>query len=80
MCGCLLCAPNWGTWPATQACALTGNQPRNPFVRRPAPNPLSHASQSIKSFLVVFAWLNIVKSQICVSIISLSTIGSLFLI
>ena len=25
MCGCLMC-PLLGTWPATQACALTGNQ------------------------------------------------------
>ena len=23
--GCLSSAPHWGTWPATQACALTGN-------------------------------------------------------
>ena len=25
MCGCLSCAPQPGTWPAAQACALTGN-------------------------------------------------------
>ena len=34
-----------GTWPATQACALTGNQTRDPLVRRPALNPLSHTGQ-----------------------------------
>ena len=38
-----------GTWPATQACALTGNRTGNPLVCRPALNPLSHASQG--SFL-----------------------------
>ena len=26
MCGCQLCSPLLATWPATQACALTGNQ------------------------------------------------------
>ena len=34
-----------GTWPATQACALTGNQTGDLLVRRPALNPLSHTSQ-----------------------------------
>ena len=35
-----------GTWPATQACDLTGNQTGNPSVHRLALNPLSHTSQS----------------------------------
>ena len=30
MCGCLSCAPYWGPWPATQACALTGNGTSDP--------------------------------------------------
>ena len=34
-----------GTWPATQACALTGNQTGDPLVCRPALNPLSQTSQ-----------------------------------
>ena len=34
-----------GTWPATQACALTGNQTRDPLVHRPSLNPLSYTSQ-----------------------------------
>ena len=34
-----------GTWPAAQACALTGNGISNPLVHRPALNPLNHASQ-----------------------------------
>ena len=37
--------PLLGTWPATQACALTRNQTSNPLIHRPALNPLSHTSQ-----------------------------------
>ena len=37
--------PLLGTWPTTQACALTGNQTSDPLVCRPALNPLSHTSQ-----------------------------------
>ena len=47
----LLC-PLLGTWPTTQACALTGNRTSNPLVLRPVLNPLSYTSQGqIKSFL-----------------------------
>ena len=52
MCGCLSRAPLPGTWPETQACALTGNQTGNPLVCRPALNPLSYTSQAkIISFI-----------------------------
>ena len=37
--------PLLGTWPTTQACALTGNQTSDPSVHRPVLNPLSHTSQ-----------------------------------
>ena len=37
--------PLLGTWPATRACALTGNRTGNSSVHRPALNPLSHTSQ-----------------------------------
>ena len=37
--------PALGTWPATQACALTGNWTGDPLVYRPAVNPLSYSSQ-----------------------------------
>ena len=37
--------PLLGTWPATQACALMGNQTRDPLVHRPALYPLRHTSQ-----------------------------------
>ena len=40
-----LACPLLGTWPATQACALTGNQTGDPLVRRLVLNPLSHTSQ-----------------------------------
>ena len=38
-----------GTWPATQACALTGNRTGDPLVCKPALNPLSHTSQGAKN-------------------------------
>ena len=41
----LLAQPLLGTWPATQACALTGNQTGDPLVRRLVLNPLSHTHQ-----------------------------------
>ena len=34
-----------GTWPETQACALTGNWTSDPLIRRLALNPLSHTRQ-----------------------------------
>ena len=37
--------PWLGSWPATQACALTGNRTCNPLVHRLALNPLSHTNQ-----------------------------------
>ena len=40
-----------GTWPANQACALTGNRIDDPLVHRPALNPLRHTSQgSLSTF------------------------------
>ena len=61
--------PLLGTWPTTQACALTRNQTSNPLVHRPALNPLSHTSQDGKfDFLVhmpantilqIFSFLNL---------------------
>ena len=43
--------PLLGTWPATQACALTGNRTGDPLVHRPALSPLSHTSQGSQRFL-----------------------------
>ena len=41
----LLHCPQLGTWPATQACALTGNRTGNSLVRRSMLTPLSYTSQ-----------------------------------
>ena len=41
----LLMCPPLGTWPATQACALTGNRTGDPLLHRPVLNPLSYTSQ-----------------------------------
>ena len=40
-----LTCPLLGTWPETQACALTGNCNSDPLVHRPALNLLGHSSQ-----------------------------------
>ena len=60
-----LVCPLLGTWPATQACALTGNGTSDPLVRRLVLNPLSHTSQgSMGTFMgidisaVVFSFGN----------------------
>ena len=39
--------PPLGSWPATQACALTGNRTSDLLVHSPAPKPLSHTSQGL---------------------------------
>ena len=44
--------PLLGTWPTTQAHALTVNQTGDPLVHKLALNPLSHTIQSLS--LVVF--------------------------
>ena len=45
-----LMSPPLGTWPATQPCALTGNQTSDPLLRRHVLNPLSHTSQGLHGF------------------------------
>ena len=54
--------PSLGTWPATQACALTGSQTRDPLVHRLTLNPLSQStSQSNSSFFFFFVLLCLLK-------------------
>ena len=48
-----LTRPLLGTWPATEACALTGNRSSDPLVHRPVLNPLSHTSQGNTTFLKI---------------------------
>ena len=38
--------PQLGTWPAAQACALTGNLTGDLSIHRPVLNPLNHTSQA----------------------------------
>ena len=40
-----LAYPQWGTWLATQACALIGNQTSDLLVHGLVLNPLSHTSE-----------------------------------
>ena len=47
-----LTCPLWGTWPATQACALTGNWTDDLLVHRLTLNPLSHTRQG-STFLYI---------------------------
>ena len=49
-----LTRPQPGTWPATQACALTGNQTSDLSVHRLVLNPLSHTTQGLTIFNVPF--------------------------
>ena len=42
-----LACPLLGTWPTTQACALTGTRTHNALVCRLVLNPLSHTSQGV---------------------------------
>ena len=48
MCSCLLHTPHWGTWPTTQACALSRNRTSSPLVYRLVLSPLSHTSWGLK--------------------------------
>ena len=43
--------PLFGIWPATQACALTGNRTNDPLVHRPMLNPLSYTRQGSSEVL-----------------------------
>ena len=49
-----LVGPELGTWTATQACTLTGNQTKYPLVHRPTLNPLNHTSQGKEFYFIVW--------------------------
>ena len=59
--------PPLGTWPATQACALTENWTGDPLVHRTALNPLSHTSQGcfFSFFLFLFLFFLVVDASPC---------------
>ena len=52
-----------GTWPTTQASALTGNPTSNTLLRRTALNPLSHINQGI-FFLFFNPTINLLYSKL----------------
>ena len=52
-----LASPQPGSWPTTQACALTGNQTGDLSFHRTVLNPLSHTSQ--REIFTVFDWLQV---------------------
>ena len=56
--------PPLGTWPVTQACALTGNWTGEPLVCRLVLNPLSHTSQSYSNFFIPITHLTIQTLEI----------------
>ena len=45
--------PLQGTWPTTQACALTGNRAGDTLVHRPVLNPLSYTGHGA-NFVISF--------------------------
>ena len=61
MCGCFLLCPLLGTWPATQARALTGNPTGDPLVLSSALNPLSHTSQGYCLFILLMVSFTLQK-------------------
>ena len=54
--------PSVGTWPATQACALTRNWTSDLLILRPALSPLSHSSQGSSCLYASFSF-----SLLCLS-------------
>ena len=46
-----LACPKLGTWPTTQAYALTGNRTSDPLVRRLALNPLTTPARAYYLFI-----------------------------
>ena len=57
-----LTCPQLGTWPTTQACALTGNRTGDPLVHRLALNPLSHISQNSLCEIICMKYLGDIVS------------------
>ena len=55
-------SPLLGTWPASQACTLTGNQTKNSLLHSPALSPLSHTSQDYTQ------WIWITLADTCFTI------------
>ena len=71
--------PLLGTWPATQACALTGNQTSDSLVCRPVLNPLSHTSQgNFLHFLFTILFILTLNFIISLFLLALGFVYSFF--
>ena len=73
-----LTCPLLGTWPTTQACALTGNQTSDPLVHRLTPSPLSHTSQGKTIIYNLFLILKFSYVYMCY-LLSFGTLALSFL-
>ena len=60
-----LAHPQMGTWPTTQACALTRNRTCGLSVCRTTPNPLSRTSQDHVLKILEAHWLKIAALDLC---------------
>ena len=60
----LLLTPLLGTWPTTQARALTRNWTRHPLVHRLALNPQSYASQGTSQHFLIQPLLRVYKTYL----------------
>ena len=58
MCGCLSCAPSLGTWPATQACALTGNRTGNSGLQSGPQSTEPHQPSVLFDLFLIYAFIN----------------------
>ena len=74
-----LVPPQLGTWPATQACALTGNWTGDLLVLRPVLNPLSYTSQGSKYPLFIFIFWYAVIFKKAIKLITFSTMAFYFI-
>ena len=58
-----LVRPLLGTWPTTQACALTGNGISDSLVHKPVFNPLSYTSQGKRNLLLSHVLVRILSCR-----------------
>ena len=57
--------PLLGTWPAIQACALSGSRTGDPLVPRLALNSLSHTSQGYPEIFKCTVEDSLLQTQVC---------------
>ena len=75
----LLMCPLLGTWPTTQACALTWEWTSDPLLCGPALNPLTPARASFEDFLKITPYFFLVLLWFHFSFLNLCSIWNLIL-